>query len=36
MSELKKELEKIEWVDSVSIRRDYPRVVILSIKEHNH
>ena len=34
MSELKKELEKIEWVDSVSIRRDYPRVVILSIKEH--
>ena len=34
MSELKKELEKIEWVDSVSIRRDYPSVVILSIKEH--
>ena len=34
MLELKKELEKIEWIDSVSIRRDYPRVVILSIKEH--
>ena len=31
---LKKELEKIEWVNTVGVRRVYPREVKLSIEEH--
>ena len=31
---LKKELEKIEWVNTVGVRRVYPRKVKLSIEEH--